>query len=83
MVEPGCLGGEAVYYKYVLHLLGPTLSLQRRIVMEDDGSSHVGSLQRMYAEASLGWLSPAALTAVTLNWYSLPSSRPVIFRRVS
>lgn len=43
----------------------------------------MGSLQRMYGEASLGWLSPAALTAVTLNWYSLPSSRPVIFRRVS
>ena len=43
----------------------------------------VGSLQRTYGEASLGWLSPAALTAVTLNMYSLPSNRPEIFRRVS
>lgn len=34
---------------------------------KDERFLHVGSLQRMYGEASLGGLSPAALTAVTLN----------------
>lgn len=44
---------------------------------------HEGSLHRMYGEESLGSLFPAAFTALTRNWYSLPSSKLVTFRRVS